>query len=369
MEAQVSAGSAGRANPGTDTGRIRRLLIYLLVALFAASSWSVVSADAAGAELARSGRVDRSTGFPGWLEDTNGLRLEPCFAGPYCSRPAPDADHPPSTPGNIGKRVIYWSAAATMPTNHGGHASLTLSTQGDFLPTDEPNKGTQHAFSRIRITADNLVPGATYRVTHPYGTETFTAADGGSRGIDYTEDVGCLKAPCGDFEATLNGRVGPWIIWSTLGASEGAPPTGYVGDAATAHEVVGSPVTDARGKEQNYFEIKGPNVGGRGVDRVRTDRFVVEGKVARLTVFADPRGALHEGDLTVQLAASDPAAKIFYTTDGTKPTPATARRYRKPVPVAANKTKTTLKFMAIGQAGSDRRRSPVFTETYYVGGV
>jgi hypothetical protein len=68
----------------------------------------------------------------------------------------------------------------------------------------------------------------------------------------------------------------------------------------------------------------------------------------------------------VTLAASDPDAEIFYTTDGTEPT-TDSTRYDGPISVA---DKTTLKFMAVGPAGSkgDQRRSPVFTETYTVGG-
>jgi hexosaminidase len=68
----------------------------------------------------------------------------------------------------------------------------------------------------------------------------------------------------------------------------------------------------------------------------------------------------------VTLAASDPDAEIFYTTDGTEPT-THSTRYDGPISVAAT---TKLKFMAVGPGGSegDKRRSPVFTETYTVGG-
>jgi hypothetical protein len=68
----------------------------------------------------------------------------------------------------------------------------------------------------------------------------------------------------------------------------------------------------------------------------------------------------------VTLAASDPEAKIFYTTDGTEPTPDDIL-YDGPIPVVNT---TTLKFIAVDPAGSegDKRQSPVFTETYAVGG-
>jgi Chitobiase/beta-hexosaminidase C-terminal domain len=348
------------SRPGRS--RIRVLLISLFAILFVLCLWSTVLAGAAQAELARPGPVDADTGFPAWFEDTEGLRLEPCFAGPHCSTPAPDVGRRPATPGNIGGRVVYWSAAAKLQRNNGVDASLVLSTQGTF-PSGEPADGTQHAFNRVMIAADNLEPGATYRVIHPYGTETFTDVKGGSRGIDFTEDVGCLQAPCDGFATTLNGRVGPWLTWNTLGTPTGGPPAGYIGDASTPHNVVGSPMTDASGNQQNYFEIRGPDVGGPGIDRARTALFTVEGKIARLTAFASPKGGLYTDARSVTLAASDPKAEIFYTTDGAEPTP-DGTRYEGPISIT---DRTTLKFMAV-VPGEDGQRSPVFTEAYTVGG-
>lgn len=356
VEAEGSPGSVKRSDSYPGTGRGLLAVFALLLAL---SLWATVFAGAAVAELARSGPIDQDTGFPSWFEDTEGLRLEPCSAGTNCS--ASGARGPSPTSGDAGGQLVYWSAAATMHTRDGGHASLVLSTRGGHL-----RSGGRYVFNRIQITADNLVPGATYTVTHPYGTETFKDVEGGDLGIDFTEDVGCLQTPCGGFATALNGRVGPWLTWDTLGEPVGGPPAGYIGDASTPHAVVGSPLTDKSGEQQNYFEIRGPDIGGPGVDRVRQDLFTVEGKIARLTAFASPRGGLYAGSKSVTLAASDPDAEIFYTTDGAEPT-THSTRYDGPISVADT---TTLKFMAVGQAGSegDQRRSPVFTETYTVGG-
>jgi Chitobiase/beta-hexosaminidase C-terminal domain len=344
MQVEGPAGRARHARPQRGRGGA---LVVALAFLLAVSLWFAGAADA---ELARAGPVDPKTGLPGWLEDTQGLRLEPCTEGTYCS------------PGARGS-VLYWSAAATVPTRDGGHSSLVLSTQGDAPPSDGPSTGGR-VFNRIRITADNLVPGATYRVIHPYGTETFTDVHGGSKSIDFTEDVGCLQAPCGGFRAALNGRVGPWLTWDTSSTSAGESPAGHIGDATTPHKVLGSPLIDDGGNQQNYFEIRGPDIGGPGVGRVRTDLFTVEGKVARLTVFASPRGGLYpEETMPVTLSASDPDAEIFYTTDGTEPTPSSTR-YRGPIALSAT---TTLKFMAVTPGGGELRRSPIFTQTYTVG--
>lgn len=337
---------------------IARVLASLLATLLL---WTVLPASRAEAGLSRVGPVDQSTGFPDWIEDENGLRLTPCLTRSNCSVAPPDADRPPSTPENIGDRVTYWSATATMATNGGGSASLVLTTRGGFMPHAKPTDGAQQIVNSIRIRADNLEPGATYEVTHPYGVETFTDVAGGARGIDFTEDVGCLQAPCGDFATTLNGRVGPWLVWDTA-ADE--PPSGYVGDPSRTHGVAGSPMTGADGSPQDYFEIRGPNVGGPGRDTVRTDLFSVEGKVSGLAAFASPVGGHHGTGPTVSLTASDPQAEIFYTTDGKIPT-GESTPYTKPFRVEET---TTVKFLALGpgDATGERRQSPVFAETYEI---
>lgn len=349
-------GGRSHRRPLPEPGK-KWALASLLVLLFALLLGLGAFAPTARAELSRAGPLVPDTGFPAWIEDSKGLRLEPCFSGAVCSATAPDPSLPPSTPDNIGDRVVYWAASATMPTRDGGRASLSLTTQGGFLPSREPKTAAQQVLNRIHIQVDNPVPGATYRVTHPYGVETFTDVDGGRRGIDFTEEVGCLQAPCGDFAASLNGRVGPWLTWDEPGSA----PAGYVGDGQTPHRVTGSVINDPDGDRQNYFEIEGPDIGGPGKDVVRTDLFVVEGKISGLAAFAQPRGGFFDADRSVTLTASDPTARIFYTTDGSEPTPQSTP-YDGPVPVTST---TMLRFVALEAASSkDRTRSPVVTETY-----
>ena len=235
-----------------------------------------------------------------------------------------------------------------------------MSTRGDFR--EGPALTEQRVYNRIRIRADGLVPGATYRVTYPYGTETFTNVAGGQRGIDFMEDIGCLQAPCGGFTSALNGRVGTWLTWTTLASSDDGPPAGYIGDPSKLHEVIGSPVLDSGSEPQNYFKIEGPDVGGPGDDVVRDNLFRLGGKVHGLAVSANPKGGVYDSGSSVTLTSSDPAAKIFYTTDGTEPS-ADSTPYEGPIQVEAP---TTLKFMALGPAdeAGNRPRSPISTETY-----
>ena len=121
-------------------------------------------------------------------------------------------------------------------------------------------------------------------------------------------------------------------------------------------------MTDADGTPQDYFKIEGPNVGGPGEDVVRTDLFSVEGKVSGLAAFASPGGGQQAAGQPVSLAASDPRAEIFYTTNGETPTP-DSTPYTKPFRLEET---TTVKFLALGPAGpkGERERSPVFTRAY-----
>jgi Chitobiase/beta-hexosaminidase C-terminal domain len=79
-------------------------------------------------------------------------------------------------------------------------------------------------------------------------------------------------------------------------------------------------------------------------------------------VSANPKGGVYDSGSPVTLTSSDPAAKIFYTTDGTEPS-AHSTPYVGPIQVEAP---TTLKFMALGPAdeAGNRIRSPISTETY-----
>src|SRR5262249_27622306 len=52
-----------------------------------------------------------------------------------------------------------------------------------------------------------------------------------------------------------------------------AAPAGFIGDPAIDHVIIGSPFGN------NFFQISGPNVGGAGVNQVRTDVFSLTGKI------------------------------------------------------------------------------------------
>jgi hypothetical protein len=77
------------------------------------------------------------------------------------------------------------------------------------------SQGHQVEFSRIRFRFDGLISGATYRVTHPYGVDELRAEPDPQGGglINFTEDIGCLTAPCGTFRALSSERITSFLTW------------------------------------------------------------------------------------------------------------------------------------------------------------
>jgi hypothetical protein len=228
---------------------------------------AVVTAPSASAVGGGSvGPVDPAIGYPTFFGDATGLKMAPCLDGlPLCTATAADLVAP-------GGEVFYSLAKATA-----GPFDLTLATEGAFL------NGLPDAFQRTRFytpKVGSLQAGATYTVTEPYGTHTVTADAGGSvLRKDSTTDLGCLGPPCGDFLTALNGPFtgSSFLTWDTYtgAAGVGAPPAGYAGDNATPHKVKGSPTGN------NFFQVDGPNIGGPGVNTIRTDLFTVLGKVVK----------------------------------------------------------------------------------------
>src|SRR6185503_19655030 len=121
--------------------------------------------------------------------------------------------------------------------------------------------GDQISFARIRIRVDNLVAGENYRVTTPFGNFNFVAANPGQRGINFTQDIG---GAAGDFIRALNGGVNPFLTWDSDLPIVDALGNEFIGNPNVLHAVTGSPTAT------NFFRIQGPNVGGPGINTIRT---------------------------------------------------------------------------------------------------
>src|SRR5262245_61275222 len=156
-------------------------------------------------------------------------------------------------------------------------------------------------------------PGQTYTLTGPLGTRSFVADAAGA--INFTDDRGCLAAPpaCDFTLPLIQPNVGPFLRWNPAVAP--AAPAGFIGDPAIDHAITGSPFGN------NFFQISGPNVGGAGVNQVRTDVFSLTGKIfvkaptsTALTSSANPSTV---GQAVTLTATVSPVAPATGTPTGT----------------------------------------------------
>jgi hypothetical protein len=252
---------------------IPRPLLAALVTL--AASVMLAVAGPASASPAKAGPINPQTGFPAWYEDGNGVRLEPCvasLANCFLGATLPNTGQPFSVPGNAPSELFYYDVDSTMTSANGGTAFLRVALEGGFSSaTGAPEAGKQAVFARVRVRVDNLVAGATYTVTHPWGVEKLVAGPSATRSINFTTDVGCPviagSPPC-DFNLALAGAVGPFFAWDT------GAPAGFLGSFGTPHAL------QSAGLIPNVFRIEGPDVGGLGINMIETDQFQLSAKVA-----------------------------------------------------------------------------------------
>jgi hypothetical protein len=235
--------TAGR-EPGAR--RSRRLALIAAVGALAAGAL----AAPAGAALSAVGPVNPATGFPDWYQDGTGLKLQPCLDGPpFCLTAAAEL----VAPGGEG---FWWQAEAALPLGAAGQARLVLAQEAAFLD------GGRISFGRVRITVTGARGNTTYNFNHPYGSASVTT-DGLGSGR-FSADTGCAAAPC-DWAAALGGPFTNFLRWNP--AVPPAAPAGFIGDAATPHQVTG-------GSVRNVFSFNGAGLTGA------TDLFTVAGKLA-----------------------------------------------------------------------------------------
>lgn len=250
------------------------------------------------------GPVDPVNGFPVWYRDlttnvtadgttyTQGLPLELCLSqtlspapggGYMCNLlPAPATQDQPTDPpvGSIfdpanpivfpthfPDEAFWWSADAIIDTPRYA-AGLVLGLEAAFATGDVVN-GDQVSFGRVRIRVDTPEAGD-YRITHPYGVNTFHNVAAGTKTINHTSDIGIGSQ--GDFTGALNSAIGPFLRWDTdfpviVGDEV------FIGDPNVEHTVTGSPFNT------NFFRIERLDVNGEVVETVETDLFSLTGKI------------------------------------------------------------------------------------------
>jgi hypothetical protein len=237
--------------------------------------------------LKAAGPIDPENGFPLWFEDTNGVRLElglnpdPLNPDPFIAAIG-DLEQPGSPlnfPNNFPDESFYFMAEAELSVGGNGivgRARVILALEAAFGGAGTPKAGLNVVFARIRVRMDDLIPGAKYTVTHPYGVTEELEADQKGR-VFYTEDLGLVE---GDGTAVLrSGQVAPFLVGTST------VPNGYIGDGVTEQRVTGSPFNT------NFVRIEGPRIregGGNpdpsaplNQDRVWTDRFTLQGRKAK----------------------------------------------------------------------------------------
>ncbi|WP_044872622.1 Ig-like domain-containing protein [Pseudomonas sp. LFM046] len=221
--------------------------------------------------------------FPRWYQDANSVPLELCLSKAVSSRvpggfmctllPNPgifDTAKPVVFPANFPDES-FWMLAETSIDDPGNGLELEAYVAGveAAFAGGLPLQGDQQSFARIRIRVNVPVAG-TYKVTHPYGVETFNVTAPGRRAINLTRDIG-IGAP-GDFTGALAGNIGPFLTRVGPLYTETNPETGevetFIGDPNIAEPVTGSPFNT------NFIRIDGPN----GL-RIETNLFNLSGKV------------------------------------------------------------------------------------------
>jgi hypothetical protein len=259
------------------------------LATFAGTSQAALQAVDTGPYTAATGF------FPLFYTDTANLSLDLCLSkavgpnGPLCTLlPNPgifDPLQPVVFPVNFPDEAFWFTADANV-VGQGIDLDYIAALEAAFGgAAGVPVQGDQISFARIRIRGDivtNVTEPGLYRVTHPYGVETFLQISPGRRVINFTRDIGIGAA--GDFSGALNGDIGPFL---RAAASAGGPalpfipgldpetlqPNGeqFIGDPNVTQFATGSPFGT------NFVRVQRLDI--TGLVDVQTDQFFLSGRV------------------------------------------------------------------------------------------
>ncbi|GAB3525705.1 hypothetical protein GCM10027402_23040 [Arthrobacter monumenti] len=248
----------------------------------------------AGAAAAGMGPVDPQTGYPVWYSDGS-VKLQLCYmAEAGCLSEPPNPAVPASYPDNFPEEAFWFAAEASAGKLGLYEAALEAAHANDVV-----RKGEQMGFARLRFRLNDLVANKSYKITHPYGVNTFVAEPDDKNPavgfIKQTLDVGdCAPTatrPC-DWAGVGESFLGDYTTGSTAKFLKqvGAAP-GTLGSITAARPVTGAP------SGTNAVIVTGPNAGGPGVNSLTVNTFTVQG-----LIFNGADGAPSTPDLR---AASD----------------------------------------------------------------
>lgn len=220
-----------------------------------------------------------AAGFPLWVQDGNGVRLEQCVAQDgrclLLQDPGFNPANPVVWPTNFPVESFYAladSQTMTVPAQvcpegitAGGLALVRLATEATFTTTTA-TAGAQTWFNRVRVSASGLCANTTYHFVTPYGPVSAT-----------TDGTGAIKPKAGTLDnpnLTNSTPLSPAVLrWDP---NYNTPPVGYLGDGTSFVKVIGGQYTElVGGQPVNFVRIDGPSG-----TVTQTDRFLVVGRLA-----------------------------------------------------------------------------------------
>lgn len=232
---------------------------------------SILMADVAFGALTAVGKNSARHGFPLWYQDSNGLKLELCLVKNLrrcLEHEGVNLRFPISFPRNFPGEAFWFAAETEVETTNGGSVLVVMAIEAAFA-NDVVRARDRISFNRLRIRGFDL-PVGRYRITHPYGVNTFDVFSSDGRVINFTDDVGIEPNV---FTGALLGQVGPFLRWDPLVPP--LAPTGYIGDPTVPHKFVGSP------RGTNFIRVQ--KIDGGVVEEVAfTDELNIAGNI-RLT--------------------------------------------------------------------------------------
>ena len=258
---------------------------------------------------------DPNNGFPFSYTDANGVALTLCMDGSgncFVAVPAPNPLAPLPDSFTPDGEAFYFDADATMP--NAGTGVVRFAQEASFVNANgDIVAGDQGVFNRVRFRFQTLEPGATYLVSHPWGTNEVTADGGGI--VNETTDIGCVPGtppPC-NFASSTAGAVNQWVS-----AVSPAPPAGYVGSFARLQTITPGP------SGLNFIKLEkldGP--GGLPVALVgQTGEFNISGKLAGAAPAPAPSIGISTNAVNFakrQAGTTSPAQKVTVSNLGTAP--------------------------------------------------
>jgi len=251
-------------------------------------------ASAASAQVAALGPDNPGNGFPKYVKDINGVKLDlpvppigqgatgdptQVFTPPTMTFDVPIPGNAWSVATGFGAEAFFYIANSTINLGGAARAVLVLGIEAAYGAGDPLNvPPDQMLFARVRIRIDAPSLG-TYTVTHPWGSNSFVVDTLDKRNIGFVFDWGGF-APSpnttppipSSFERILIDPV-PWRFLRATTMAAGVNPAEWIGDGVTATTVTGG------FNGVNVFRIEGPDIGGPGVNVIETNQFTVAGHI------------------------------------------------------------------------------------------